>query len=243
MVTGRPFLYARPELNRRDNAVMAKRTTKVTLALIWGIAALPLLAACGGSSPRHGSGAMPAPPSLRPPPVSLAGEVLDATPDVACWPATEAWFKAVDSNGNGQLEPVELQADTKRFFGTIDTNRDGALTATEVGYYREQVAPNAYRDRPAAQGLRNSAAASPMTADRPPSPVDGTPPPGAGRTPPRDSGLRAQPDPVMAADTNLDFRVTLDEMIGRVTNRADKLDTNRDGNLDSTELAAYCPPE
>lgn len=177
-----------------------------------------------------------APPPLRPPPVSLAGEILDATPDVACWPATQAWLGRADANGDGRLQPAEVKADDARFFASIDANGDHVLTSTELTAYRDKVAPNAYRDRRAAP-TRPSAADSPMQEE----PPAGTP---AGlRPPPRDSGIRAQPDPVMAADTNLDFRVTPEELDTRAKERFDRLDTNGDGNLDSTELAAYCPPE
>ncbi|WP_158596084.1 EF-hand domain-containing protein [Oleomonas cavernae] len=223
---------------------MTIRSSTVAGALLAGFLTLGGLTACGGDSPsstRHGPPrTVLSPPPLRPPPVSLAGEVLDSTPDVACWPATHAWFKATDTNGNGKLELPEIQADSARFFARIDANGDHALTSSELTAYREAAAPSAYRDQPAPPA-RRSAGDSPMTADQPPSP--GSAPPPGSRTERRDSGLLAQPDPVMAADTNLDFRVTPEELADRVKSRVAKLDTNQDGALDSAELAAYCPPE
>lgn len=223
---------------------MTIRSSTVAGTLIAGFLMLGGLRACGGDSPsstRHGPPrTVLSPPPLRPPPISLAGEVLDSTPDVACWPATLAWFKATDTNGNSKLELPEVQADTARFLARIDANGDRALTSSELTAYRTAAAPGAYRDQPAPPA-RHGAADSPMTADQPPSPGS-LPPPGA-RTERRDSGVLAQPDPVMAADTNLDFRVTPEELADRVRGRFTKLDTNQDGTLDSAELAAYCPPE
>ncbi|MCF4165219.1 hypothetical protein L2U69_06150 [Zavarzinia compransoris] len=166
--------------------------------------------------PGMDGGRMPAPPVT-----TLAGRVLGTGADADCPALTAAWLAEADGTGNrdARLQQAEAQADADRLFTAIDANGDGFLTAVEIGAYRAKTAP----------------AAHPATPDRPP--------PGGGqaRDGYHDLARRGLPDPVMAADVGLDFKVSRAEMSDRVAARFAGLDTDGDGALTPAELAAHCP--
>lgn len=135
-----------------------------------------------------------------------------------------AWFARADENKDGQLVRTEFVADALRFFETLDTNKDGKLTPDEVGRYEAAVAPETsiystspddFFDRSRREQDRGAMADS----------RDYGGPMGAGRY----SWLNV-PEPVAAADQNVDRVVTRDEFASSAASIFERLDTlNRDG--------------
>lgn len=197
-------------------------------ALKYGLVFLPLIAAaCGGDGAPAGMVRLAAVPSA--PVTSLAGEILSPDRGADCATVLAAWVKSADGNGDGLLDLAEAQADSARFFARIDTNGDHILTPIELSGYRDSTAPTAYADR----AIRDTHFVS--------NDDDGSKAKRETRSTASSFTFRAEPDPVMAADGNLDFHVTPDELAAKVAERFIRLDANRDGRLDAAELAAFCP--
>lgn len=116
-----------------------------------------------------------------------------------------AWFAAADKDKDGALTRDEFVADALRFFDTLDTNKDGKLTPDEVGHYESVVAPETsiYSARPDDffDRSRHEQDRGAMADSR-----DYGGPMGAGRY----AWLNV-PEPVAAADQDVDRIVTRDE--------------------------------
>lgn len=222
---------------------MTVRTTAAFLVLT--LAAGVGLAACGDDDAPRRHGPPPGMVDRRPPPeapvTTLAGRPLSDGGPADCPALLGAWLATVDGDRDGALSLAEALADADRLLAEIDTSHDGYATPIEIEAWRERVAPDAYADRrlkrqpggaedePAQGGGKHRGAG-----------LDSGGNPAAGRL---DSGLRGQPDPIMAADTSLDFRVDKAELEARVKSRFDRLDTDRNGSLSAAELEVFCPAE
>ncbi|PWR22277.1 hypothetical protein DKG75_09990 [Zavarzinia compransoris] len=180
------------------------------------------------------------PPGMRaadrgPPPAAPVtapgGRLLNTRGETDCAPLLTAWRQQADRNRDGRLDLAEVLADTDDFFTAVDTGKDGFLTAIELEAYRERIAPGAYADQAFARSNRGEDGGDrkQRTAGDP--------------GPTRRIERRGQPDPVMAADANLDFRVAREELAAKVKERFARLDGNRDGDLDPGELEDYCPKD
>lgn len=124
----------------------------------------------------------PAPPVQRQI-VSPNGEPLGrAEGTTRCEERLEAWFLRVDQNRDGRLSENEWLADADAWFVRIDADRDEFVTVSELTLIRRSIDPA----EPAPPSQTASRGRSPTIIDR-------------------------SPDPVMAADTNLDFRVSAAE--------------------------------
>ncbi|WP_119678719.1 EF-hand domain-containing protein [Indioceanicola profundi] len=184
------------------------------------LALLLPLSACGGRP------SIP-PDALRPAPVSLAGERLGppVRSEAAYRDAAMGWVARVDADGDRRLALAEVQADARRYFATLDLNSDGMVDVRELTQVRL-----------AQREVQRTATGS----DEPESVQ--SPDNLAGEAPRRDQrnggGRLGAPDPVMAADRNVDFRVTADELAEEAGRRFAALDANGDGFLDQTELSA-----
>ncbi|WP_029013970.1 EF-hand domain-containing protein [Niveispirillum irakense] len=191
---------------------------------IASVALLPLvlgLSACGG-------GDRPL-PMIRYAAVSPAGELLGApTGDEGAYrDAMLGWFNRADSNGDGRLDLAEMMADADRTFALYDQNKDGAVTSSELTAYRvasPHHTPPVQGGEKMRPGRLNMTAAEAETASR-------------------DSRGRPQyrmgVDPVMSADANADFRVTLAEFRVEMTRRHAQMDRNGDGAVSRDEFLAY----
>lgn len=177
------------------------------------------------------------------PPVSLAGEPLIDAPGADCRSAVAAWFQRADSNRDGQLDLTEAKADAARFFAAVDGNGDGFLTAYELQLYREQVYPKEFR------GALSSPLPPPQKDVKKPLPESEEGAPSAqasaakGPVDPAARDYSRRPmvlDPVMAADTDLDFRTTQAELAAKVTERGAKLDSDGDGRISAEEIGHFC---
>lgn len=144
----------------------------------------------------------------------------------------EHWFAQADADHDGRLTRLEFRADAARFFATLDTDHDGVIGPNELEHYETDVAPevivvSTYGDM------------SKATTDS-----DGKviPPPyptrlGAGRF-----GYLAAPEPVAAADANLDRGVTTAEFAQAADSRFKLLDRNGDGAIVRAELPRLGSP-
>jgi hypothetical protein len=51
------------------------------------------------------------------------------------------WFKQADKNGDGRIDRAEFLADAEAFFKRLDVNGDGVLDNLEIARYERQIAP------------------------------------------------------------------------------------------------------
>ena len=158
------------------------------------------------------------------------------------------WFGQVDRNRDGFLTPEELQMDAERYFEILDTNNDGQIDPDELVHYEWTVAPeiqvNARLRRARAPGE------APPKADADSGDEhnrrgeargrdrykldDG--PQGAGRY-----ALLNLPEPVAAADGDLNRAITLQEFRQAALDRFAILDKRHEGRLTLPELEAMKP--
>jgi hypothetical protein len=123
--------------------------------------------------------------------VSPNGEPLGRAGDAtACEELLGNWFSRADRDHDGRLSEAEWLADSDTWFGRADADHDGFVTVSELTLLRRSLEPAG-----SGQPQGNSPGNSPGN--------------------PRDTRSRTvidrSPDPVMAADTNLDFRVSAAE--------------------------------
>lgn len=135
----------------------------------------------------------------RPPEAQLIsspnGEPLGAVNDIArCEALLAAWFTGIDSNRDGQLSQAELEADAERWFRRADVDGDGFVTVTELTTIRRPLEPPP----------------SPRIMRRGPSGIFQ-----------EDTSLAVhrEVDLVMAADVNLDWRVSREEFMAATARR------------------------
>lgn len=186
--------------------------------LILLAAALPL-ASCGKPRAVYLAG----------PPSTLSGEPLVDDPEASCAQAVGAWFGRADTNKDGVLDLAEARADALRFFKAVDADGNAYLTPAELTDYRAKVYPAQYRGA--------------LSTPPPPSkPAPKTPGGSELPDPERRRFLMtpATADPVMAADQNLDFRVTEDEFVAKMAERGGRLDADHDGKVGRDEVLGSC---
>lgn len=163
------------------------------------------------------------------PPSTLAGEPLVEPADATCVQAVAGWFKRADANGDGVLSLTEARADGQRFFAVVDADGDGIMTPGEITDYRVRIYPREYLGGLATPQPPTTPAVTLPGGDELPDPARRQ----FMRTP-------ATADPIMAADQNLDFRVTGDEILAKLTERGSRLDVNQDGQLSRDEVLVSC---
>ena len=146
------------------------------------------------------------------------------------YPVT-AWFAHVDTDKDGKISHDEFMADATAFFNTLDTNHDGYIGSSENSAYENKVAPEIQNMDPRIKQPKNYVAQS----------DDSGSDPTAGRYQKQIVGasqysLIDEPQPVRAADSNLDFRVKIDEWQTASNQRFTILDRNGDGFITMDEL-------
>lgn len=168
------------------------------------------------------------------------------------------WFKQADLNHDGVIDKAEFKADHAGFFDALDSDGDGVLDGTEVGFYEHSVVPDVFgRPLPRLGALalpgRDGAQLIRVQGTGQPHGEQGDIPGQIGAKGPLPSlnpqrrqekvlegaaayGLLAEAEPVMAADTDLDGRVTKAEFLAAADRRFKRLDKNGDGKLTLDEL-------
>jgi Ca2+-binding EF-hand superfamily protein len=139
-----------------------------------------------------------------------------------------AWFAQADRDGDGRLSRGEIEADAARFFASLDLDRNGEIDPAETSRYEREVAPEIQLGQqmgPWQGGRRRSSEERRRAREA----ADGLQ--GAGRF----AWLNI-PEPVAAADADLNRGVSRDEFARAAGERLQKLDTNQDGMLDRAEL-------
>jgi hypothetical protein len=53
----------------------------------------------------------------------------------------DLWFQGADTNGDGNLTPVEFTHDAARFFAVLDRNHDGEIDPDDIEYYETVLVP------------------------------------------------------------------------------------------------------
>lgn len=153
------------------------------------------------------------------------------------------WFAQVDSNGDGKIDRTEFRADAASFFKALDTNRDGVIDGFEIQNYEHNVVPEILGAYRVAEGADGTVAGARR----------GYPGGGGGR--PRGKGkpkkdysgdgdgsdvvmggavpyeLLPEPEPVSAADTNLNGRIDLADFLAAADRRFNRLDSKGQGYL------------
>jgi len=143
------------------------------------------------------------------------------------------WFEQADTDKDGKISREEFISDAIAFFNTLDQNHDGYINSPENSRYENDIAPEIQRTDPRIRQPKNYVAQSDDSgADADPT---------AGRYQKQivgasQYGLIDEPQPIRAADANLDFRVKADEWINASNQRFTILDRNEDDFLTLDEL-------
>ena len=172
--------------------------------------------------------------------ISPAGEPFRAPPG-APYPV-QAWFAQADLNHDGKLTREEMRVDALRFFDKLDTNHDGVIDGLEVQTYEQDVAPEIL---PRIEGLHAEEGMDPSLTYGDPNNTAGRAEqgrrPSSARPPAPSRGIGVQgaavysmintPEPVSAADTSFDGRITREEFAAAVDRRFAILDSKGIGYL------------
>jgi len=172
----------------------------------------------------------------------------------------EIWFERADADNDGKITRAEFLADAGRFFRTLDVNHNGEIGPEEIEHYEEDIAPEVRTggfDLPIPdeaggghRGNRGEGGGSRRRASVPsgrnrddnvtslsvePQPEQPEYYDAAGQGGARYSYLDL-PEPVAAADLNLDRAISPREFVQAARERFDTLDINHDGVLTRDEL-------
>ncbi len=179
--------------------------------------------------------------------ISPAGEPFRA-PASAPYAVTD-WFARADSDHDGRLTREEFRADTLGFFEKLDANHDGVIDGAEVARYEQDIAPEilpkidslraeegmdpslTFGDQNNTDNRRNEGRSRRQGPGRAPAPTRGIGVQGAAVY-----SLINAPEPVAAADTEFDGRITRKEFAAAADRRFDLLDKTAAGYLTLARL-------
>lgn len=166
-----------------------------------------------------------------------------------------AWFERADSDRSGQLTLAEFSDDGLRYFASLDLDGDGVIGPSEIAAYEAALAPLSRRGPgagPREGGRRAGGGGRPPmkmnVAAEPQQPPgrgggrggrggQGGPGRGAagarpaGYGPVADAGFFDLPQPIKAADVNVDQRITAEEWAAATSRWFVLLDKDQDGVL------------
>ena len=160
------------------------------------------------------------------------------------------WFKQADLNHDGKIDLTEFRADHAGFFDALDSDGNGVIESAEISFYENRFLPDVYRRQQELGALAPPAKLILVQGlgayGQDPNLGEGAqgPPPslGAQRKAPIQYvgaaayGLLAEPEPLTAADANLDGRITKAEFLAAADRRFKQLDRRGDGELTLDEL-------
>lgn len=153
------------------------------------------------------------------------------------------WFKEADKNADGRLDAAEMRADADAFFTELDRNKDDLITSPEVRIYEVYMVPEILGVS-ALDALPLNQRSGFMRAQY-----------GGGDIVPNSapSGLKPrqrlnttqgavqfslfrEPQPIRAADRNLDYRITRQEFAAHADRHFQALDADGDGVVALADL-------
>ncbi len=134
-----------------------------------------------------------------------------------CTQALSNWFMRMDVNHSGNITHEQFITDAKLQFARMDIDKNSYLMPEELERYR---AP--YRQE-----------SSELQEHK-----------GHGKNTDKAPAINPKNliDPVMSADTNLDFKVTFEEFMAQAEKNFAELDTDHNGLLSQPEILAKCTP-
>ena len=147
------------------------------------------------------------------------------------------WFGQVDVNHDGVLTAAEMQADAERYFQILDTNHDGQIDPDELVHYEWTVAPEIQlnsrlrKARASGESVKTDDEQSDEDREKRRNLDQGRQ--GAARY-----GLLNLPEPVAAADADLDRAISLQEFRQAALDRFRLLDTAHADRLSLQQLEA-----
>lgn len=165
------------------------------------------------------------------------------------------WFAQADTDRDGAITLVEMQADAARFFATLDTNQDGEIDPAELTRYETEIAPEVQVGMQMGErggfgrgwggGGRGGGWGGHGGGGRHRGGGEG----GGERRGPQggfEEGLEGAgrysfiniPEPVISADADLNRGVSKAEFVAAAAKRFLMLDTDHDGRLTRVELPA-----
>jgi hypothetical protein len=157
----------------------------------------------------------------------------------------DRWFAQSDTNHDGVIDLTEFRADAIHSFKVVDTNGDGVIDGIELQHYEHDLVPEVSSEtfdtgpnsggRPGGGGGGVGRGGGPGGNDS-----------GRGGTR-NDTGfgpdsLINEPEPISAADADLDGKVTLAEWMKITDRRFAKLDPLKTGRLTRESLLHPSPP-
>lgn len=167
------------------------------------------------------------------------------------------WFAGADANRDASLTSTEMEADAARFFRVLDRNGDGEVTPPEMVRYESEIAPEIQLGNQLGRAGGRGPGRGGPDGGRTGMP-DGATGPSAverGETGGRDERQRERlpegasryalldlPQPVAAADADVNRAVTAVEFQAAAVERFALLDRNRDGVITRQELEPLPPP-
>ncbi len=161
------------------------------------------------------------------------------------------WFKQADLNKDGAIDKTEFRADHMGFFDALDSDGNGVLDNIEISFYENKVVPDVlHNERFGAlsggaglilvqlQGGPHAEDAGPNMGPHGPAPDlgasrrrGGIPLEGAAAF-----NFLREPEPILAADADINGRVSKAEFLAAADRRFKRLDRNADDRLTPEEL-------
>ena len=227
------------------------------MRIILPIGIAVLLAGCGAQTPRPHAGHAPerGRGQLF---ISPMGEPFRASRKPGA--AQSVWFAGADADGDGRITLAEFQQDAARVFAMLDRGKDGEIDPADIAYYENVLVPE-IRVTSGGRGARSEAGERGLgghgrSGDGPRgSGRSGGGRNGGGRSGQFDNGDAKQnaavvhdrigaarygffdlPEPVVAADANLNRGIDPAEFAKAAATRFAALDRNHDGALTRGEL-------
>ena len=148
-----------------------------------------------------------------------------------CAVALSGWFDRVDSNHDGTISREEFITDAQAQFQRMDTDHNNYLVSEEIERFRQP-----YRQQVSVE----SAPAKPHAPSQEGGRHGHTKGGHKEEDHEQDDAGDNTADPVMSADTNLDFKVTQDEFIAYSQKQFLTLNATHDGKLSRDEVLARC---
>ena len=167
---------------------------------------------------------------------SPTGDPLNGGPlgRPTCTESIKRWFARVDANHDGVITLDEFLNDARTQFQRMDIDKNGYLVSEEVERFRM-----AYRDFPG--GEKSTVPAEEKEGEHASGGHHGRSHGGeGGGNSPGESDSSSVIDPVMSADTDLDYKVTREEFIAYSQKTFRGVDADHNGALNLAEATVTC---